>query len=337
VRGAILGAFFVLALPLGVLALAKPDAAARVLPIYWVTLGLTHFLATGLLYFDAANLRHFARTRSTRALYFAVPAALLLGTGLLSASAWGAGEGGSFLFVVVMAANFAHVSRQSFGVLQFFKRQSGAIYGEGLRSLESLFFWALVVLQLGTLSTDGRFDASAPTAQLSVATAAALAIVIAGLHTRAILRLAPGDRSGAATALAYLALQALSGCLAIYSTHLYTIALAMHYVESHVLMAPRILRTRVDPMRRIDRLRGVLQATPALLYLGLLTVAWALWFAVRGELEVSPATAALPAQALDHALDGLFMSHFFLETLVWRLRERHHRSVLEPLYFGDQR
>ena len=59
--------------------------------------------------------------------------------------------------------------------------------------------------------------------------------------------------------LAYSLLQTASAGLAAYSTALYGFALAMHYVEYHVLMIPRCFHTPLEPTSRADRIFGRLR------------------------------------------------------------------------------
>ena len=84
---------------------------------------------------------------------------------------------------------------------------------------------------------------------MAVMTALAAA-VLAGFA----IAFAKSPRPGRLVApLAYFLLQTASMLLAAYDTALYGIALAMHYVEYHVLMVPRCFHARLDPGRSTCR------------------------------------------------------------------------------------
>lgn len=338
VQGIVLGAFFLLTVPILAASLTWPEAAEPLLPLYGVTFGLTHFLVTGLVYLDARNLRYFAASWSNRIVYFAVPCAILLGMDLLAVV--DLGEAGvaihSFLFYFIMCANYLHVSRQSFGVLQLFKRESRAQHAESLRSLENLFFIALVAGQFWTFVLGGEYDGSALGVQLTSLMTAALFVLVLGMHVAA-LRGVAGQRALARTdwtPLLYFTLQAISGALVVYRSGFVTIALAMHYVEYQVVMLPRVFHAPVDRASRADRTRAVLGRVPMLFYAGLLAVAWGVWFGQRTALYLDPEALSLPMRLAVHALDGIFLFHFFVEAFLWKFSKPHYRETLGPLYFA---
>lgn len=333
VQTLVLGAFVFLTVPIVVALVTWTESTQPLLPLYGVTFGLTHFLITGLLYLDRRNLRYFASSRKNRIIYFAIPIAILVGMDVLAVVPLG--EFGvlahGFLFYFVMFVNFLHVSRQSFGVLQLFKRDARASRAESLRSLENLFFIALVLGQFMTFAGGGAYDASSlGVVGTSLLTAVLFAIVF-GAHAAALRR---GVGRVGRVPLVYFTLQAIAGALVVYRSEFVNIALAMHYVEYHVVMMPRLFHSPVERTSRVDRLRGALGKVPILFYAGLLAVAWGIWFGQRTTLYLDPEAATLPMRLLVHSLDGIFLFHFFIEAFLWKFSTPHYRETLGPLYFA---
>ena len=137
--------------------------------------------------------------------------------------------------------------------------------------------------------------------------------------------------------IVYFTLQSLAGALSVWYTALYNIALAMHYVESHVVMMPRVFGPPVESTSRADRLRRAISPTKAVFYAGLLALAWGIWFAQRTQLYLDPQASVLPVRLVVHALDGIFLTHFFIEAFVWKFSKPHYRETLGPRYFAPAR
>src|SRR5581483_4819110 len=98
-----------------------------------------------------------------------------------------------------------------------------------------------------------------------------VAAVLAGLGLTIVAGIAvtarTADRPGRLVApAAYFVLQTASALLAAYSTALYGIALAMHYVEYHVLMLPRCFNTPLDPRWWTDRVFAALRHNRVIFY-----------------------------------------------------------------------
>src|SRR6185436_3401340 len=81
------------------------------------------------------------------------------------------------------------------------------------------------------------------------------------------------SRHGFGAAVAYLLAQSASSLMAAAYFPLYLAALAVHYVEYHVLMAPRCFRATLDPTSRIDRAYGAVRARPIVFYALVIMVA----------------------------------------------------------------
>jgi hypothetical protein len=334
VQTIVLGAFVFLTLPIIFALETWTESALPLLPLYGVTFGLTHFLITGLLYLDRRNLRYFASSWKNRGIYFAIPIAILIGMDVLAVvplGEFGVSAHG-FLFYFVMFVNFLHVSRQSFGVLQLFKREARASHRESLRSLENLFFIALVFGQFMTFWGGGTYDVSSLGVQLISLLTVLVFVLVLSLHVAALRQGA--DQRADRVPCIYFTLQAIAGALVVYRSEFVSVALAMHYVEYHVVMMPRLLRSPVEPDSRVDRVRAALGSVPVLFYAGLLAVAWSIWFGQRTALYLDAEAATLPMRLLVHSLDGIFLFHFFIEAFLWKFSKPHYRETLGPLYFA---
>ena len=335
-RRLVLGAFVCLTLPI-TCALVVTDWAARSwLPAYSVTVGVTHFWITGFVYLDARNLRYFNASTRNRLVYFAAPLAIFIAMDALAVSGLRARHRAldTVVFQLVMVANFLHVSRQSFGVLQLFKEARGGPFPEALRTVESGFFLGLAVLQAETLLLGGHYVAGDVGVRVTSALVSGLCAIAAVLHVAA-LRAAPRRREAWAP-LCYFLAQATAGALAVWQIELYPVALAMHYVEYHVAMMPRIFAVPAEAGSRADRLRVWLVPSRGVLFALLAAVAWGFWWLQRTRLYQNPnlvLDSPLLAVAV-HALDGLILAHFFVDTFVWRLGKPHYHATLRPLYRG---
>ncbi len=133
----ILSSFLILTLPLCILSLTSPALLERfyVKPIYLWMLATTHFVITLTIYFQSRNLRYFNSTWKNKVLYFVIPAGIFVLFDLYSA-----------LELAVVAPVFDrlfragirlmdnhHVTRQSFGVTQLFKKRSGQPFPRWMR------------------------------------------------------------------------------------------------------------------------------------------------------------------------------------------------------------
>ncbi len=339
VVGPVLGAFLLFTLPMAVAYLVWPPADPAAPPrlnllaiAFFVVFGLTHFLITFTVYLSGENLRYFASSPLRRLIYFGAPLGLLALA--LAADPLGrriAPFGMAFLFAI-SAADFVHVARQSFGVLQIFKRESGWAAPRPSRWLENAFFLGMAALQLETLVLGGgHFPGPAsPIVQLSLLAVGALGAGVLGGFALALAR--GGGRQGVWTALAYFAFQAGSAALAVYDYYLYLVALAMHYVEYHLIMMPRVFRSPLDGSSRADRVARALRGHRVLFYAGLLSLAVALqWGRAFGFGR--PGGGGDGRLLMLSLTNGLFLFHYFIEAFIWKFSNPHYRRLLSPLYF----
>ena len=131
----ILGSFLILTLPLCILSLTNSGVLERfyVKPIFLWTLGTTHFVITLTIYLQSRNLRYFNSTWENRLLYFMIPVGIFVFFDLyavLQLAIIAPAFDGLFRAVIRLMDNH-HVTRQSFGVTQLFKKRSGRLSRAG--------------------------------------------------------------------------------------------------------------------------------------------------------------------------------------------------------------
>jgi hypothetical protein len=355
----IFGAFVVFTLPLTWLAVTNPDSPTllRLELTYMLGLGVTHFVITPTIYLQSSNLRHFNSSRRNRLIYFAIPVAIFVFFDLYRAL-----DVALLLPLVdvavrltIRAVDFQHFSRQSFGVLQLFKARAGVKFPAWQRRAEYWFAWATVGVLLVTYMRGGRLDTNVQPAL--IAAHWLLGAVLAGLGATIIggilVTSRSAERPGKMLAPAcYFLLQTVSALLAAYSTALYGIALAMHYVEYHVLMLPRCFNTPLDPRRWTDRVFAHLRSSRIIFYALLLVGAVGVSLCTGVTTSMVNAMAAMLAgmwkgygggagpvssyTALVAIFDGLFVFHYFVEMFIWRFSEPYYRQTLGPLYFTSK-
>lgn len=326
----VFGAFFAVFLPLWLLQ-AVPnfiEALPYLTVAHAVGLGTTHFFVTLAVYFDRENLAHFGSSAKNRLVYFVAPLLILGFFAWLEGGDARQRFGGqvAYLLAALRFLDFFHVGRQSFGMLQLWKRPVGAELPRWSRPAENAFFIGMAVMQWLTFRFGGRFSSAVPWQLAGAVTLSALFFVLVLCYVRAVERLNPGARRPPLVALGYFAMQALCAAVAVYDTRFYLVALTLHYVEYHAMMAPRCFGGAADAWGARGPL-SVLRRHPAFFYLGLLLVVVA--FELRG---VVGAGAAPSVQYMVHVFDGIFFVHYFLEAFLWKLRSPYYRRRLGPLY-----
>ncbi|MGE0395061.1 MAG: hypothetical protein AB7I25_04740 [Vicinamibacterales bacterium] len=336
--------FLLLAVPLAFVQLSPDvprDMGRWITLAYAVVFGNTHFAITWALYLNAANLRHFRSTPGRAAIYFAGPPAILLTFWYLGVRQ--APAPGTTVFVwfvlALTAADYFHVVRQSFGVYEMFRTRTGARFPSWAPSVDNAYFLALWALQLLTFGRGvvhgfaGAFDPSDPLTRIGLAAAAVLLVFM--LRSLAAAWQTGADRTAVLVALAYLVLQSASALMVVYRSQLYVASLAMHYVEYHVLMAPRIFNVPLDASSRVDRVAAWFRRHRTAFYLGLLLVAaWASSAAIFGMSGLTVRPDGSFGWYLVNMLSGIFLAHYFIEAFVWKFGNPFYRQTLGPIYFA---
>lgn len=355
----ILAAFPALALPMAATVLLSADSL--LLWGYIWLFGMTHFVITFALYARSENLRYFASTRGNRLVFFLVPVLVFVSFDLYHALRVGAMWPllGVFVLAAVRLADFNHFNRQSFGVLQLFKARTGVKPAAETKRLENLYFLSLAGLLFVSFLAGGVCPLVQPGGPLTVAPLAvsffpailplpAMQILWSGLAVIAfclfvaVMGKLRNLRSykGFGAAIMYVLVQTGAVLMAAAYFPLYLAALAVHYVEYHVLMAPRCFRASLDPASRLDRVYGAVRTRPVFFYFVVLAIAALVTVSARagmGMMGRDPGSVGQPFEylALIAVFDGLFLFHYFVEMFVWRFGDPHFRKELSGLYFAS--
>ena len=332
--GLIFGSFGLLTLPLAaVLVSALPQGSKDAIRLsYFWLFGLTHFVLTFTVYFRRENRTFFGSSWTNRVVYFGAPLFIFAGFDLYGA--FGVAATLPALDVgfrlAIRFADFLHFGRQAFGVLQLFKTSWQGVFAPWLRRAENLLLWCLAILMLETFAYGGRFTADPWIVRATlVAFAALFALVVVG-YVQAARRAT--DLRSVCVPATYLAFNLAAGGLAVSQTLLYFATLAIHYVEYHVLMAPRWFQSSVSPAARLDRVFDRIRRRPVVFYALLIELAAlaALLPLLSGSMATGSGT---PGYRIGiHLLDGLFVFHYFLEAFIWKFGDPFYRRTLGPLY-----
>lgn len=319
------GACFLVALPL-VLARLSPNDS-EVLPYLIlaeaVGLGTSHFFLTLAVYLQPSQLQYANSSWARRFTYFALPVLILLLFAWVEA--WPlkalAPAGATYFYLAVRFADFFHVGRQSVGVLQIWKTPLKDVLPSWTRHAENALFVGLALLQLETYAYGGTFPSDRMSAWLP-------ALLLAGLFLMIVVQYLvplsmPEKRNAGLLALAYLAMQAACAALAVYATWLYLTVLALHYIEYHLLMAPRCFGESTGPRAGVLgflRRGGVFYSLMAVVI-------------VLFEARSFVTSESLALRFAVHIFDGIFMLHYVLDAFLWKFHNPYYRSQLYPLYF----
>ncbi len=332
----ILGSFLFLTLPVAAFVLVLPNAAALTWLYIWL-FGGTHIVLTLTIYGSRANRRYFASSPRNVAAFIAIPLALLgcyfaIRTLDLAVTvpwlALGFWAGLRFF-------NFFHLTRQTFGVHQMFKARTKAKFPAWAKRCENGTGFALVATLMLTHAAGGvcpLLTESSPALRVVWVACAGLAAMLFAASMLALLR----TRSSPAVhaAMLYFTLQTLGMAAATLYLPLYLAALAMHYVEYHVLMVPRIAKQELDPEYRIDRGYGWLRTHRVAFLLAVLGLS-ALVTTGMSAMDLEASGNAEWATLLT-AFDALVAIHYFLEMQIWKFSDPHIRKNLEGVYFAKR-
>jgi hypothetical protein len=319
------GACFLIALPLVWARLSPNDSTLLPYLILAeaVGLGTTHFFLTLAIYLQPSQLQYANSSWSRRLVYFAMPVMILLSFAWLEA--WplraAAPVAATYFYLAVRFADFFHVGRQSVGVLQIWKTPLKDALPSWTRLAENALFVGLALMQLQTYALGGIFPSNRMSAWLP-------AILLGGLFlVTAVQYLVPVSaretRRAGLLALAYLVAQTLCAAMAVYATWLYLTVLALHYLEYHLLMAPRCFGDSTAPRNGVLgwlRRGGV--------FYGLLALVVVLF-----EARSFVVTESIALRFVVHIFDGIFMLHYVLDAFLWKFRNPYYRAQLYPLYF----
>lgn len=343
--GTILGSFAVLCVPLAVLQIFVVPSTAQTIAfvIYAVLLGATHFVVTLTIYFNSRNLRYFASSASNVAIYFVVPITIFSAffvIGFFGLHEPANGSSGFLLYLfwftfLVKGADYFHVVRQSFGILQLFKARSRHAFPTWMRSADNFFFLAMAGLQQLTFLEGMRggsftFTLSVPAVMLMALAGLSLTGMLAGFI---VAGRAP-ERAGTLwVPLTYFLCQGASACLPVLRSELYGASLAMHYVEYHLIIFPRLFSVPTNPSSTVDRAFLRIRRHKFVFYVILVILACLaardiVWPLISAELG---STRAL--WLLFNLFNGVFVAHYFIDAFIWKFSSPFYRASLGPLYF----
>jgi drug/metabolite transporter superfamily protein YnfA len=131
----------------------------------------------------------------------------------------------------------------------------------------------------------------------------------------------------------YLLSQAAGAALVLYRVEFYTVALAMHYVEYHLIMMPRCFSAPLDETSRVDGVMAWLRRHKPIFYAALLGLA--LWVTVWSLVWARQPDASR-IHAFGTLFNGIFLVHFFIEAFIWKFSNPYFRRTLAPLYFPSR-
>lgn len=331
----IFAAYPLITLPLAYLTLFEQGATWRFFSnVYLWGLGLSHFVITFAIYLSSKNLRYFASSPGKRVVYFGIPGLIFLYYGtiwLVDPVAHPTASTAIMVSSIVFnVATWVHLGRQSFGVLQMMKGQSGIKFDPRMRRLEQIFFFAMPVLQAQTMYWGGgKLVKDNPLVWITIAFAAVVfvTIVVLGLRSQG-----PKRRF---VPLAYLAVQTAAVSTSLLDMRLYLAANATHYTEYHLLMYPRVMRSELGTSR-VDRVMAFLRRSPFVFYGVLLAVTGVVtgflkdWSGFATVIDAGPK----PFGVFFHMMNGIFLFHFFVEAFIWKFGDPYYRSALGGLYAG---
>lgn len=307
-----------------------------ILWVYWATLGLGHFFITFVLYFQVRNLRYFRSSAENITIYFLIPAAFLIYTGIsVTFNFWGNPKA---LGVVAAVATLVrwfdvnHFAGQSFGVLQLTKAHSGAAFRGLQRRAERFFFLGAGALQGESMFLTGnRIDLSN---RVVLVTAVFTGLCFFGALIPFAVTVARQKFSRAVLVpFGYFLAQASCTIGAAIDMRLYGPALALHYVEYHLLISQRLAGAQLDRTVWTERALSFVQRRPGWLVAGAMafsTLMYAIYTRKMGLGEVYDASPT-SLQFAYNMSNGIFFMHYFVESFVWKFRNPFYREEMRFL------
>lgn len=330
--------FLLIAAPFGLLIEfgADPEILRPIQWTYWSTLGLGHFYITFVLYLQARNRRYFTSSSENFMIYFIIPGAFFIYTGLSrtfefwgNTKALGVAAG---IATIVRCLDFNHFAGQTFGVLQIVKSHSRAVFRTSQRHLERLFLLSAGVLQVETqFISGGRIDLSNT---LVLLTASLAFVFFAGVSIRFLGALArQGSNRGIWIPFGYFLAQASCTIGAAIDIRLYGPALAIHYVEYHLLITQRMMHAELDRNRWSDRALLLFLKKPGFLAAAAMVFSVFMYTIFTRKAGMGPIFDQLPTtlQFTYNMSNGIFFMHYFVESFVWKFKNPFYREEMRFL------
>lgn len=288
----VFAAFYGLTLPLLIMHFFAADFLQKV-PLdvlLFILLGLSHFLITCSLYLSKDHFRYFNSSWQRRGIYFGMP---LIFITFYCSIQW-ATVGKEEVATTLRLVNDFHWTRQSFGVALLI---GGAGIANSRKILNAFFYLSGFFLSLSLFFEN------------HLVWIAGIMLCFLGLAYLKRKSLSPEIRI-------YLLLQALAFCIACIDERLYLIALSMHYVEYHILMAKRRpIRPAANPSCPEFFHRW---SSYAILLIFTILAAQLLNYANQPPPRWNSTMAA--------AANAIFAIHFFLDAFIWRFKNSFYQS-----------
>jgi hypothetical protein len=103
-------------------------------------------------------------------------------------------------------------------------------------------------------------------------------------------------------------------------------------------MVPRCFDTPLEEDSKLDRFYGRMRSRRILFY-GILFglaggITYFTWSAMGPMLIRAGGSGSTPYLLAISLFDGLFVFHYFIESLIWKFGNPFYRTTLGPLYFG---
>lgn len=320
-----------------------------VLNFYFVCLGMSHFFVTVAVYFNRANLKFFFSNITNTLIYIVIPLAMIVGIfcfyqlKIPERTALVAPILAPIVFMIIRLADFMHVQRQSYGVLQLLKGSSGISYANLSRAAEKLFFptmafagWIAFMSTVGRSKDAGWKGIVDSTFYKIVNDQLVLVVVLAVagvLFLFSMLQLINVPQKGTTwrqrnSPTIYFLFQSLSISMAVIDSRLYVVGLAMHYTEYHLLMYQRSFKAEGSLFRTQQVSRGWRVLLVVAFYTVLLGIT--MMFGLNQKFF----SGHLVTSSMSNVFIGITVLHFYIEALIWRFRVPHFRKNLGPVYFN---
>jgi len=303
--------------------------------IYHLFIRLPHFLAM----FNITYLQHdqFAYYRTHWVRYFLVPVLIIVvyGAPLLIPAGYDSNLG----FVLKTFAflwGYQHIGMQNYGVMQIYRRRAGKDADVGQQKLEKMTFWIIIVAIYGTnhLIPTVEFFLSEPLPVEIAKFVSRFSLIAATLFSGFYLIKISRAGSLWTPATAYFCMSVMVMIAWPFYKYLpsgsWFLVFNGHHSISYfglIFLMTWNRKHKVQTMtfragaREYLRFFGPLLIFSLFLILGALIYTWT---------QVGLPNGLASKLSLDPLL-GFFVAHYYIDSQVWRFRQRHHRETILPL------
>ena len=319
----IFSSFFVLTLPLIIYSIVTSASIdnSLIIRLYFIFFGFTHFCLTPFLYLQNDNVAYFTSSIKKIFIYVVVPILIVVTFSILRITTirdeypWI----DTALTTFILSFNFYHWSRQCFGILQILKKIDVKT-DSFLILIENMHFILLSIAMIITYLSGGEFSFQnfyyAPVLVLFAITS--ITLLLKNYRISSKLLCGPNI---------YILLQSTAGLLTIYRTQFYIAALAMHYIEYHLVMHTRLFKVSLSDVG-LDKIFSILRKSQVIFYLILFNMACLAAYCISTTKMHPPVAFNLFLSIFD----GLFVFHFYIEMFVWKFSDPFYKKSIGPLF-----